>query len=177
MEVKAQYYFMLSVADKALGVAYAPPECRFDLIGEGLSPEHWEPVTFLLKDGGFADYQVNDLSWHLCSERLRLVIDTHASAQDVRQWLSAIVIGPGGEAQRYHILHLPERPDVLDKRRTLYAAKDVVVKAHLNARAAAPHHVFSFRGSETRIIVSAEVRSAILSAGCTGVDFLRVPAS
>jgi hypothetical protein len=61
-------------------------------------------------------------------------------------------------------------PDVLDAARTITARGDFVVKPVINARLAAGHHVFSFSGATTRLVVSDAMRAAI-EAECVGVDF------
>ncbi|MGQ9683062.1 MAG: imm11 family protein [Anaerolineae bacterium] len=178
MAMKARFYRMLWREDPALGVGYAQGEFGLDLVKEDETYEQWVPVTFVLRDGGYADYQANDFAVRLCSERLRHLIDMHAAPNDVRQWLEAIVVGPGGEAREYHILHLPEPADVLDKRRTLYAEGEFVMKPHLNAARASGRHVFIFpTGGTTAVIVSAKARDAIISARCTGMEFSSVPAT
>ncbi|MBC7251339.1 MAG: hypothetical protein H5T62_13760 [Anaerolineae bacterium] len=171
MAVRKRYYFITWVEEEALGIGYAEEGYQFDFLSEGRYYPDWEPVLFTLKDGGYADYQANDLGWPLCSEKLKRIIEQHALPDDNIQWLAAKVVGPGGEQRDYYILHLSERPDVLDKERTLFAEGDVVVKPYFSAKAIGSHRVFSFHGGQFRVIVSAEIRDAILSANCTGIDF------
>lgn len=171
MAVRKRYYFITWVEEEALGIGYAEEGYQFDFLSEGRYYPDWEPVLFTLKDGSYADYQANDLGWPLCSEKLRKIIEQNASLDDSIQWLAARVVGPGGEQRGYYILHLPERLDVLDKKRTLFAEGDVVVKPYFSVEAIGSHRVFSFHGGQFRVVVSAEVRNAILSESCTGIDF------
>jgi hypothetical protein len=171
MAVRKRYYFMTWVDEEALGIGYAQEGYQFDFLLEGRYYPDWEPVLFTLCDGGYADYQANDLGWPLCSEKLKRTIEQCASPDDSMQWLAARVVGPGSEQRDYHVLHLPERPDVLDKEKTLFAEGGVVVKPYFSVEAIGSHRVFSFRGGQFRVIVSTETRDAILSANCTGLDF------
>ncbi|MDI7278280.1 MAG: hypothetical protein QME94_20060, partial [Anaerolineae bacterium] len=166
-----EFYFVTWPGRYPFAVACAPPGYRCDLLKEAEPARDWVPIRFVLRDGAYADYQANDLGWCLCSERLKEVLASHASPEDVLQWLDATVIGPDGEERSYHILHLPRRPDVLDRTKTVFAPGGLVVKPYLNGTMAARHRVFSYLGGTGRLIVHREVRDAVVAARCTGLDF------
>jgi hypothetical protein len=168
--MKKKYYFMHCIEDETLGVGYAEEGYDFDYLKEGQYYEHWMPITFILKNGSCADYQTNDLSWPLCSERLKNIIEQYKSPRDIIQWLQANVVCSKTEQKVYFILHLPEGFNVLNEKKTVFSG-DFPVKPYLNLKAIGEHHVFRYRGSLFRPIVSAEIRDAIIAAGCTGQDF------
>lgn len=169
--MKKRYYFLDWLEKEKLGVAYAEEGYEFDLLLENRYYSVWTPVTFLLKDGGYADYQANDLGWPLCSDKLKSIIDLYISVNDIIQWLDVQIIASSRESRVYHILHLPQRPDVLDKKRTLFAGQDVIVKPYFRRNVITKYNVVSFYGGGFRVIVSSELRKAISSSNCTGVDF------
>ena len=172
-----RYFYLEYAEDEALGVGYALNGTDLFLLAEGQYYDNWRTVTFILRDGEYSDYLANDLGWPLCSRKLRDVLSGSASSVDSIQWLNAQVAHPSGETREYHILHLPMRPDVLDGEKTIYAAKGFVVKPCLRPDAIGNHAVFSYPGTTVHVIVAERVRDAIVSAGCTGIDFSLVSLS
>jgi hypothetical protein len=166
-----KYYFLHYTTEETLGFGYTEEVYEFDHLKEGQRYENWVPPTFMLKNGGYADYQVNDLDWPLCSEKLKNIIEQYASPHDIIQWLGARVVSQEGEKRDYYVLHLPDRPDVLNKKKTVFAAEDVVIKPYFSGKAVSNHCVFSYPDGGFHVVVSEEVLDAILSAGCTGLDF------
>jgi len=164
------YYFLESAEDDAIGMATAPENYSFDVLSEGVSYEDWEPVPFTLQDGIFADYQLNDLDWTLCSAKLKSVIDGNAAKDDVIQWLDAMVVDQNGKEARYYILHLPYRPEVLDREKTI-RDDEFIDTPVLDLRLVKNHRVFSYSGAGSRVIVAEEVKTAIERAKCTGMEF------
>lgn len=171
------FYALAHIESDLLGVGYAPSDCGFDLLGEGKYGEGWETVTFILEDGGFADYQINDMGWPLCSERLKEIIESFRAPEDTLEWLDATVITAGGEARKYYILNLPIRSDVLDRKKTIFAKGGFVVKPYYSLKNINGRRIFSYPSGEFTVIISDEVKNAIASANCTGIDFLKVPVS
>jgi hypothetical protein len=171
------YYSLQRIDDPAFGVGYAPEDYSFDVLSEGKYCNDWRIVPFHLRDGGFADYQMNDLDWPLCSIRLKTIIDKTTSPRDHIQWLPAKVINNDEEEREYFILHLPERVDVIDKQKSIITPDNLVVRPHFNVRAIGDHQVFSYPGGEFSVIVSEAVKGAILSHGCIGIDFSKVQTS
>ncbi len=110
-----KYYSLFRSGNFAFGVGYTPNGLYPTLRWEETSFDNWVPVTFELRDGILTDYLVNDLGWVLCSERLKSIIDQHASPKDNYEWLENIVIDPHGVRHTYYALHIPDRPDVLDE--------------------------------------------------------------
>ena len=112
------YYYLERIDDPAFGVGYTSESYSFDLLSEGEYYSDWDTVPFYLRDGGFADYQTNDLDWPLCSAKLKAIIETSASPLDRIQWLSAKVISIDRTEREYFILHLPERVDAIDRQKS-----------------------------------------------------------
>jgi len=165
-----KYYFIICNKNKTHGVGYVIGDYDFDYLSEDQCVEKWEPISFQLLEGGFADFQTNDLGWPMCSIKLKAIIDEFASPIDQIQWLEAELFKQD-EIREYYILHLPFRPDILDKQKTIFAGTDAIVKPYFHRTKIGNHQVFSFRGGETRVIVTETIHNEILSTGCTGIDF------
>jgi len=167
------YYYLERIEDPAFGVGYTSKSYSFDTLSEGKYYSDWDIVTFYLRDGGFADYQANDLDWPLCSAKLKAIIDTNTSPLDHIQWLSAKVVSVDGMEREYFILHIPERVDMIDRQKSTYAG-DFVVRPYFNILAIGEHQVFSFPGGEFSVIVSERIKNAVLANGCVGIDFSEI---
>jgi hypothetical protein len=160
--------------DNLFAVAYSDEDTNFDRIGEGIHLANWQPITLSLKGTTFTDYLANDLDWPLCSSKLKKVIDDNISPSDSIQWLDIDIRYQSDQIEKYHILNLPLRPDVLDEQMTLYV-DDFVVKPIFSSNKIGSHKVFSYSSGEFSVIVSEEVKDAIVSTNCTGIIFLQVP--
>ena len=173
--IPAKYYYMHWHEDEMLGVAWSPDDPAMDkLLTEPVAIVHWKPIPFTLKDGGFADYQGNSLAVRLCSEKLRGIIENNRAQVDPVQWLPCTVTANGDEERPYFILHTPASYDILDKKQTLFAGGDFVVRACLDVAAVGEHRVFALPGCKVRLMLASVVKQAIESAGCTGLEFSRV---
>ena len=166
-----RYYSLTYPEEYDYGIGYAPDGVEFDLLPEEGDVVSWSPITFMLKDGGFADLQANDLGWLMCSRKLMSICDGHGSAEDQLQWLPVVVAAESGEQRGYFVLHFIRRPDVVDMERSLLAPGRFVVKPVLSRRAIGPHQLFSFPGGESIVYVSAKLKGEIEETSCTGVDF------
>lgn len=167
---------MYSLARKEsveFGVAYAPKGIAFDLVWEGKYETPWKPVTFELREGGFADFQTNDLDWPLCSLELKLLIDRSKGKEDRIEWLSCL-ISSGSETREYFFLNLDERIDVLDKQKSI-TANDLVVKPVFKTFAIGTRKVFTYPGAHFQVFITADVKKALDRAGCRGLDYYKRP--
>ena len=175
MEMMVHYYYVHWHEDDSLGVAWAPDDPALDVVlAEPESVHDWIPISFTLKDGGFADYQANSLGRRLCSERLMRIMENNRADADRIQWLPCTVTAHGGEERPYFVLHVPVHYDVLDKKRTLFSGVDCVVRPCLDTPAVDGHRVFALPRCKVRLMLASVVKQAIESAGCTGLEFSRV---
>jgi len=173
----ANYYSLSYVDDDSLGVGCTDDSLSFDLLAERKVEQTWKPIDFILEAGEFADYQPNDLGWSLCSEKLKTIIEQEASPNDFIQWLEARVIS-NTDKRPYFVLYLPVRFDVLDETKTIYVeGTDFVIKPYFCESKCKPHRVFSYPSAESMVIVSDQVKNAIIQKGCTGIEFLKKPLS
>ncbi len=173
------YYEVLYKDDQAFGVAYAPENTDLFLVpNSGQAVKSWETIRLTLREGIYTDYPANDLGGRLCSEKLKTIIEENRSKNDVLQWLKAIVADAKGEERDYYILHFPVEHDVLDKKKTIFADGDFVVKAVISLEAAKNHEVFTHpTGGRITLIVSGRVKERIESEACIGMVFSLVPIS
>lgn len=136
--------------------------------------ENWSPLKVQLTEGVFTDYLANDLGVRLCSERLKNILQQHASSHDELQWLPVEVKG-GEESRTYSILHFPKPPDILNKNKSLIAS-DFVVKPVFLKDAISRHQVFAYsKAGQLKLFVSESVKDAIEAEQCTGMEISRAP--
>lgn len=135
----------------------------------------WKPILLDLREGAYPDYLASNLGRRLCSEKLKAILSDGASPDDKLQWLP-LNVRDGRESRAYYLLHFPDPPDILDKRKTIFAAKDVVVKPVFLGKALEDHRVFTYRKNEgLPLFVVDEIKRELENKQCTGIDFLPVP--
>jgi len=151
------------------GVAYSPEGVEREILYERAVPKNWLPVQFELRDGRSTDYQANDLGWHLCSDRMKSVLDEIASEASRLCWLPASV-KDGLKILSYHVLHLTETCDVLSFSKSLIihgvAAKPVFNEAKVGTR-----QIFACLENPSRVFIGTDAYKRLNSAQLTGLDF------
>ena len=166
-------YYALSFADTPGGVEADEEFDELRQAGEYI-PD-WAPPVFTQRGGDLADFQLNDLLWPLCSEKLKKVIDHTASRIDPIQWLDATVIDVMGRRVAYYILHFSGLSEALDQSKTIFGAEDFVIKPYFSLKAIGEHRVFSYKGSETgQVIIAERVKEEIEATNCSGALFRKV---
>lgn len=172
-------FFFLHLLDRdGAPVAYGVDDPdRDQILAEPGTVDDWDALELEVKGGEPTDYLANNVGVRLCSARLRDVIEQQRCDDDRLQWLEVQVVDEAGVKHPFFVLHLVSHPDVLDPQRTITARGSFVVKPVLSGAKAVGHRVFSFAGATTRLVIADVVRRAILDAGCTGVDFAKVPVS
>lgn len=166
--MKTTVFQILGSAHGVSGVASIelPDIFRLPKIGHF---NNWNPLTLDLVDGEFADFLGSNLGCRLCSDRLKSILDSHASVDDDIQWLP-VVVQQTTLKKTYSILHFPNPPDILHKNKTIFL-DDFVVKPVLSADAIGQHKVFSYpRGGELPLFITQSVKEAIDREGCTGME-------
>jgi hypothetical protein len=169
------FYIHYSEENDEFGVGYAPKDMEFDFLDTPKTVHSWKPITLFLKEGEFSDYLANDLGWRLCSEKLMHVIERCRGESDAIVWLPLYVEDAYGNKKPYFVLHLPDKLDILDKEKTIFVTGEVIVKGVLDSSKVEGRCVFSFPGDMLRLIVAQEVKEIIEQAGCTGIEFSKVP--
>lgn len=101
---------------------------------------------------------------------MRKVVDQVLGPMDSVQWLRSIVVDLFGTEHPYFVLHLPENLDVLDDARAGKVG-DFVVKPVFSVVKSNGHNLMRVPESIATLIVSEELRHALLTATCTGVEF------
>lgn len=152
-----------------LGVAHALTIPWTEFLPDNEKVTSWKPLFFELRDGDFPDYLASNLAYRMCSERLRRILDKHASTSDVLQWLD-VTVKSANANRDYFILRFPQPPDVLDKGRSTFAA-DFVFKAVLSKDRIGDHQVFAYpQCGKLPFFISAGVKHAIEREHFTGMD-------
>ena len=156
------------------GVAYDAEGSELFTLPYSGEVENWQSLVLELREGDFADYLASDLGCRLCSERLRTILQDHASPDDMIQWLN-VEVRKGKASRPYAILHFTSPPDVLNKTKSIMAG-DFVVKAVFSKDAIGQHQVFAYpQAGELKLFITDGVKRAIQSAKCTGMEISRCP--
>ena len=170
-----RYFYVHWHEDDSLGMAWAPDNPALDVLLAKPEPvQDWTPISFTLREGAFADYQANALAIRLCSKKFMDAVEGNRAEGDAVQWLPSTLTDDSGETRAYCVLHIAAAQDVLDKKRTLYAGGDLVVRACLDESLVANHSVLGLPGCVHSLIVDAVIREALESVGCSGLEFSRV---
>ncbi len=173
-------FFGLSFSEdkeEIYGVAYAPEESPLLLLPRSGEPvKCWEPLRFTLRDGTFSDYQANDAGVRLCSEKMKDVIEESRTEEDCIQWLQVLLGGESNDERIYYLLHFPVDFDILDRKQTVYADDDFIVKPVFDGLALQSHAIVTLPHSYgIQVYASEELKSMIEKAACTDVSFSKVP--
>jgi hypothetical protein len=170
-----EFFFLHLLDREGIPVAYVSDDpSRDHLLAEPGRVEGWQSIDLETTEGEPTDYLANNIGVRLCSAHLRDILEQYRAADDQLQWLDVQVVDTLRVKRPYYVLHLQSHPDVLDPKRTITARGDFVVKPVVSQSRVGDHRVFSFPGATTRLIVADVVRTAILDAGCTGLDFAKV---
>ena len=169
------YYHVSRHDDGTLGVAYTVEKLPLLFFPDHGRVEKWVERVLELRQGTFSDYLSTNYASRVCSERLRAILDSHATKEDPLQWLRVKVCS-AGEERPYFILHFPEPPDVLDEEACVWFRGEILIKPVFSRARLVRHNVFTFPGETgVYLFVSEEVKRSIESAGCTGIQFSRAP--
>jgi hypothetical protein len=133
-----------------------------------------QEVILELHSGKPVDYLPNNLIWHLCSERMRNVLDDSLQRDDDYKWITVTVIHQG-QRLPYFALWFPTVPDVLANGKTLLIeGQDYVRIPVFRAEAVENRSLVIFERSDMpRLYVSEMVKRILLNAGCTGIVYSR----
>jgi hypothetical protein len=166
------YYKVLFDEDNVFGIAKTIEDGGLFTLPYAGIVKGWQPLILDLIEGDFADYLSSNLGCRMCSTSLQDILSTHASSDDELQWLP-VSVRRGVEHRTYSILHFPNPPDVLNKAKSIFAG-GFVVKPVLSGSAIGNRRVFSFpKGGELPLFVDEQVKIAIETAGCTGLELSR----
>jgi hypothetical protein len=164
-----KYYQVLFCDKYCSGVASTSQNQQLFTLPYVGAVEFWVPIVLELREGDFSDYLSSTLGCRLCSPRLRNILDEYRSVDDEIQWLP-VTVRKGEMACVYAVLHFPHPPDVLNKDKSIFAG-EFVVKPVLSRTAVENHHVFAYpKAGEAKLFISGQVKMAIESAGCTGME-------
>ncbi len=139
--------------------------------------DNWNTVDFIIDKGSFVDYQANIEYWHLCSNKMKSIIDSLKHKDDDIQWLSVKLFNSYGDNKDYYALHLVKQLNILDEAKTRFAgkAKNIVIKPHLKQANIANSKVFTFDKSlGVAVILSEDIKDALNNVKCIGIDFIKL---
>lgn len=136
--------------------------------------ESWSPISFKKKsnEGELADFLSSDICGRLCSPKLKQIIDQNLTQNDIPiQWLPVTITKEeSGETFDYFYLHFPDVCDSLDEEYSLFNRLGVPERIGFSFGKIKNKSICNCKGSST-LIVSKDLRKAILDAGCTGLKF------
>jgi hypothetical protein len=134
----------------------------------------WKPLQFSVDGGLLTDYLANSFAFRLCSEKLRGAIDSYRVNIDEVKWLPSVVTLPAGHEFNYWVLHFPAPPDVLSTSESIVSGARVI-KPVLDPNLVNGHRVFSFPHDSVSLIIAGILKTAIETAGCSGMKFSKAP--
>lgn len=168
------FYAVLYHDADEIGVAYSAADSNLLFLPYSGTVEDWQGLKLSLHDGGFADYQPNDLGCRLCSSRLRDIFDNVKGRKDYFQWLD-VILQTAQEERVYYIMHFPDPPDVLDRKSTIFA-DNFVVKPVLKPDRLTGHEVFTYPMNEgLPLIISDKIKAVLERENITGIEYRPIP--
>ncbi len=139
--------------------------------------ESWQPIPFTKRkeDGELADFLSSDVCKRICSPKLKQVIDQNLTSKDILiQWLPVMITKEeNGDAFDYFYLHFPEVCDSLDEEETISDPDPdwpIIQDPYFSLEKIDGKSICNCRGSST-LIMSKDLRKAIMEAECTGLKF------
>jgi hypothetical protein len=136
--------------------------------------DNWKPIPFkkISNEGELADFLSSDICKRICSSKLKKIIDQNHTADDIPiQWLPVTITKEeNGETFEYFYLHFPEVCDSLDEEYSLFNRLGVPERIGFSFSKIENKSICNCKGSST-LIMSKDLRKAILDAGCTGLKF------
>jgi hypothetical protein len=129
-------------------------------------------VILKLQSGRPVDYLPNTLIWHLCSARMKDLLDKCRQQEDDYRWVSVTVMYQG-QRLPYFALWFPNVPDVLDHEKTLLIdGQDYVRIPVFLATAVEKRSLVIFQKSDhPRLYLSEVVKRMLINADFTGMVF------
>lgn len=171
-----KFYSMCSKNSKKSAVAHAARDLDdlslWELIDGINSPEEWPDLRFELGDGQITDLPPTDILGRLCSPKLVSVVSSFDA--DI-MWLP-VKLHKAANELGYYFMHFRSVPDTLNKEKTVYVAGSVFTP-HLSLTKASQFPLFILHPRDSLTFVRQDVKNAIESAGCVGVEFEKVAAS
>ncbi len=155
-------------------VVDAPEELDVLDIPDSEYIENWEPISFTKRkeDGELADFLSTDITKKLCSPKLKQVIDQNLTSKDMPvQWLPVTITKEeNGDTFSYFYPHFPEICDSLDEEETTFSPRGTVMRPCFSLTKIKDRSICNCRRSST-LIMSKDLRKAIMEAECTGLKF------
>ena len=173
----SEYCWLTGDNNSGWAIAAAPPSCDelelWDLIESLDVAECWPTLQLSFTEGTISDFPPCNVLTGLCSQRLVELL--HPIVRDSVMWLP-VVVARDGEEFKYHYMHLPERRDVLNEEKSIYAGGRLLTP-HISLEKAEGHPVIGLDKPPASVIVRSDVREALQQSDCTGMAFENVQSS
>lgn len=171
--MQKNFYYLMMTEDEAGAIALAPKEVDTTLWSE-INKLKELPFNFVVVKGVMQDYLANNRGLLLFSEKLSRILAKFADQQV--HWTSVNVMYESGGTLNYNALSFLGDHDVLHNERTLYnKVNGKVIKGVISLDKVQGLDLFVLPSCHRRFIVSEKVKQEIEQAGCTGVEFSKVP--
>jgi hypothetical protein len=171
----SSYYSMTVHNSRKLAVAQAK-DCDevylWELVKNLKRADDWPPLVFTLGGGQLGDLLSNNVLGRICSSR---IIEVLRCFENDITWLPVSVCRES-EEWRFYFMHFFSIVDVLDDKKTTYAAGRIL-RPHLSKAKIGNRSVFCLRPLGNSAVVRDDVKAAIEAANCTGIEFEKIPAS
>jgi len=174
-----KYYTVWLKDSRKLGCAEVKNTENWSILEDKGYIENWEPLLFEISEGEYTDYQCNDLGTRLCSTKLKDIIQSNRSENDIIQWLEASVI-LNSEKREYYILYLPEQFDVLNMDKSIFDDEEdekfrTLVKPVLSEKLAAKHNFFHYNRNQIGLTISETIKKIFKKEKISGMKIESTP--
>jgi hypothetical protein len=167
--------FLMDIPELPPGVAFTRPGVNPTRILHSGRIVAWHGLVLDLKRGAFTDYMGSNITCRLCSATMRNVIESFTHEDPNIQWLDVDVSDGTSGVRRCSILHFCSVADVLDKNMSTFVPQTgQLIRPCLDAEKVNGLNVFCLLDGDLDLVVSEDVRDALIAARCTGIEFARV---
>ncbi len=128
------------------------------------------------------DYQPNNLTWPLMSEKMKNIISSHLTGKEDIVWIKAIIHG-GGEIKNYFIPRFQKKLDVIDEQKTLFVTGTSHIIKPVFSLSKIIHYNLFHKSQEffweitSGLYVSELLKKTIQKEKLTGIDFEEISIS
>jgi hypothetical protein len=165
-----KYFYVWGRNEPHIAVADAPKDIDIHSKIADIK-EDPRPIVFTVTEGEVRDYLANNVGWHLCSEKIKLVFDAYRLKADLFDWYP-VTVKDGDKEISYFALFFSEVPDILDAGESLYIPEsNYIRRPALRADVLEDMSVATFEETTGRWIIAADVKAALKGTGCTGITF------
>jgi hypothetical protein len=157
-------------------VAYAPKGMIGSIAESQITKTNELPFPLTIEKDAWLDYLPNSLGWPIMSVVLKDLIDNRIYNNNILEWINIIIESPKSK-RTYYSPRFTKNLDFIDEEKSIFAAKNHLVKPVLSRQKIGNLELISLSGLKIgiRIIISNRIKEEILTKKLTGMIFTSVP--